>query len=210
MHAAARPRLTLDHLAVAAPTLAAGLAHVRAALGLDLPPGGRHPAMATHNHLMRFALGEYLEVIAPDPAAAAPGRPRWFGLDTCRAPRLAAWIARVDDLDAALAAAPVDLGRPLGMSRGDLTWRIAVPDDGTLPMDGIAPVLIEWPEGPHPSRRMADAGARLLALDLAHPRAADLAPWLAAHLADDRIRLTQGAPALLATIATQAGSFRLG
>ena len=41
----------LDHITVAAHTLEHGLAHIRAALGVELPYGGAHPRMATHNHL---------------------------------------------------------------------------------------------------------------------------------------------------------------
>ena len=37
--------------------------------------------MGTHNRVLGMAGGMYLEVIAIDPDAAAPERPRWFGLD---------------------------------------------------------------------------------------------------------------------------------
>jgi len=63
-------------------------------------------------------------------------------------------VLGVDDLDAALAAARaagVEMGRALDVSRGDLRWRFAVRDDGAIPLDGAAPLLIEWPAGPHPA-----------------------------------------------------------
>src|SRR4051812_15158493 len=71
---------TLDHITVAALTLEQGIAHVRATLGVDVPFGGAHPLMATHNCLMQIGDGVFLEIIAPDPAAT-PQRARWFALD---------------------------------------------------------------------------------------------------------------------------------
>ena len=72
--------MRLDHLAVSAATLAEGTAHVEAALGIVLEPGGRHDRMGTHNRLL--GLGDiYLEVIATDPDAPEPAWPRWFDLD---------------------------------------------------------------------------------------------------------------------------------
>ena len=71
----------LDHIAVVAPDLAAGVAWVREALGVEMPPGGRHPEMGTHNHLVGLGPDVYLEVIAIDQDAAAPRHRRWFGLD---------------------------------------------------------------------------------------------------------------------------------
>ena len=125
----------LDHLAVSAGALAEGVAHVEDALGVRLSTGGQHPAMGTHNRLLR--LGDvYLEVIAIDPFATPPGRPRWFDLNNFTGPpRLTNWIARCADLDAALALAPPGSGTPMALARGDLAWRMAVPDDGRLPLD---------------------------------------------------------------------------
>ncbi|MFE3838617.1 VOC family protein [Pseudogemmobacter sonorensis] len=71
-------RLRLDHIAIAAESLVAGEAFVRAAPGLPLAGGGAHPLTGTHNRLM--GLGDvYLEVIAIDPAAPAPDRTRPAG-----------------------------------------------------------------------------------------------------------------------------------
>ena len=70
----------LDHLAVVAPTLAEGLAHIRERLGLDIPEGGRHREMGTRNHLLRLGDALFLEGIGVDPEAPYPARLRWFGL----------------------------------------------------------------------------------------------------------------------------------
>jgi len=159
--------LRFDHVAVGAPTLAAGADWVAARLGVAPPPGGAHPLMGTHNRLSATGPDSFLELIAVDPAAPPPGRARWFGLDDpatlAGGPRPVGLVLGVDDLDAALAAARaagVEMGRPLDVSRGDLRWRFAVRDDGAIPLDGAAPLLIEWPAGPHPAGRMTDQGLR--------------------------------------------------
>lgn len=52
--------LTLDHLTVIAPTLAEGVSHVQACLGLDVPFGSRHDYMGNHNHRLRLGGAIYL------------------------------------------------------------------------------------------------------------------------------------------------------
>ena len=118
--------LVLDHLAVVAPSLAAGVAHVRESLGLAMGPGGRHPEMGTHNRLLRLGDDVFLEVIAVDPEAAPPPHRRWFGLDDAEAVRadwaagrrLRSFVARTDRLDAALARSAPELGVAMRVSRG--------------------------------------------------------------------------------------------
>lgn len=91
----------LDHITVVAPSLAAGSRLVHQALGIEPGPGRTHPEMGTHNRLLRLGDTVYLEVIAPDPDAPPTSRPRWFGLDhvsPTTTPRLAAWVARTDDI----------------------------------------------------------------------------------------------------------------
>ncbi|MGU3538832.1 VOC family protein [Methylobacterium sp. A54F] len=180
--------LTLDHLAVVAPTLTEGVAHARASLGLDIPEGGRHREMGTRNHLLRLGPALFLEVIAVDPEAPHPGRPRWFGLDDgarVRADweagrRLRAFVARTDDLDGLLARHPGLFGQAERMSRGDLAWRFAVRADGGLPEDGLLPCPMEWGPGGSPARAMPDRGARLLAVRVEHPNPQDAAARYAA------------------------------
>jgi hypothetical protein len=168
--------LRLDHLVIGAATLQAGMAHVRELFGIEMPSGGAHPMMGTHNRLLRIGDGLFLEIIAIDPEAPDPERPRWFALDDpvqrrriAERPRLIAWVAGTRDLDGALAGAPTDLGRAIVARRGALSWRIAIRDDGSLPESGALPVLIEWPEGPHPAEKMTDLGIRLADFSLSHP-----------------------------------------
>ena len=89
--------MELDHLAITCASLPEGAAWAEERLGAPLEPGGRHAHFGTHNRLLSLGPGLYLEVIAPDPEAPAPGRPRWFGLDEAREPTLGNWIVRVPD-----------------------------------------------------------------------------------------------------------------
>ncbi|GAB4268984.1 MAG: hypothetical protein Kow0013_20150 [Pararhodobacter sp.] len=149
--------------------------------------------------------------IAIDPAAPAPGRPRWFDLDRFAGdPALRAWILRCDDLEAALARAPGGSGVPMRFARGDLRWRMAVPGDGVLPFDGVFPALIEWQAGGHPAARLPDRGVRLHALELTHPRPEALRKELARVLDDPRVTLHAGArPGIVAVLQTPGGAVRL-
>lgn len=191
----ARPRAVLDHLVVGAATLAQGVAFIRERCGVDMPSGGKHPRMGTHNRLLRIGEHVFLEVIAIDPEAPLPGEPRWFGLDDPmqqarlrERPSLIAWVAGVPDL-AEMGGAVLPFGTPREMTRGDLRWQIAFPASGEVSA-GVMPALIQWPPGPHPSLGMADVGLRFEALRLRHPEPdrirEELARVGADHLAECR------------------------
>ena len=202
--------LWLDHVAVACTGLETGVTAAENALGVALAPGGEHVAMGTHNRLLSLGAGEYLEVIAINPAAPPPGRPRWFDLDRFAGPpRLASWVCACDDMATALAACPAGVGRPMELARGDLRWQMAVPDDGRLPFDGVFPALIRWDGSAHPAPRLPDHGVRLTGLRLSHPEADALRQTLAALIADPRLVVTQGPPGLSATFSTPQGERRL-
>lgn len=175
--------LNLDHLAVVCRTLEEGTSYVEAVLGVEMSPGGHHPAMGTHNTLLSLGPEAYLEVIAIDPEAPAPGHPRWFNLDRYAGPpRMTHWICATDDLEEALDTAPPGSGEPMELSRGDMAWRMAVPETGVLPFDGAMPALIEWDTEMHPNRLLPDHGLRLARLDVFHPEAdALLAAFPALH-----------------------------
>jgi Glyoxalase-like domain len=196
--------VTFDHIAISAETLGAGVDAVEAALGVPLAGGGQHPHMATHNRLL--GLGDlYLEVIAIDPAARAPDWPRWFDLDHFSGPpRLTNWVARCDDLAAALVLAPPGTGTPIALSRGPYRWQMAVPADGKLPWGGAFPALIQWQGPHHPTQALPDAGIRLTRLEIAHPE--DTALRAALPLSDPRIQIVPGpAKSLRATFSTPHG-----
>lgn len=163
---------TLDHLAIVAPDLDTGCAFVTRVLGVELQPGGVHPRMGTHNRLLRLGPDTYLEVIAIDPTAQRPDRPRWFGMDQLAvdAPaRLATWVARTDDIHGMSEACCAIVGNPEPMTRGELAWQITIPADGSLPLGGSVPTLIQWEQTPHPASAMVDRGCSLVALDVFDP-----------------------------------------
>lgn len=201
------PRLVFDHLALTADSLTEGSRHATAILGVEVPIGGVHPRMGTHNRVMNMGAGEFFEIIAPDPEAARPAHPRWFRLDLPQGrPHIGNWICRCDDLDAVLAGLPPSIGPAIEMTRGTMRWRIAVPDDGGLPFDGGFPTLIEWPQGPLPADAMPDLGCRMQGLTITHPNAGVIADRLAGLLDDPRIRFQPGpALAIRAEIATPDG-----
>jgi hypothetical protein len=156
-----------DHLVVAARTLEEGGAWVEAKLGVAPVAGGKHATMGTHNRVLRIGPREFLEVIAIDPEAPAPPRPRWFDLDSpeMRArleegPALIHWVERTADLEAALRdySEPVEI---LSLSRGPYRWRIGVPSDGRRPGGGSLPTLIQWEGGMHPADALPESGCRL-------------------------------------------------
>ncbi len=109
--------------------------------------------MATHNLLLRLGDAMFLEVIAPNPVVHAPVRPRRFALVSLTPgslPRLSAWVIRTPDINACVAAAAESLGTIVPMCRDELTWHITIPSDGSVPLDGAVPALIQWQTDVHP------------------------------------------------------------
>ena len=183
-----------DHIAVSAENLKDGVEYVEECLGVRIPYGGAHPIMGTHNHLMRLSNDTFLEIIAIDPDAALPERPRWFNLDNFSGdPRLTVWVLGTTDLTEALQSLPLSIGRKTRITRGDLEWHISVPEDGSLPYDGAFPVLIEWPSARvHPASNMADLGCRLDALEITHPEGAYIGDTLSEHFVGDTVTISTG------------------
>jgi hypothetical protein len=203
--------LALDHLVIAARTLAEGVDWCAATLGVHPDDGGRHAFMGTHNRV--FAIGSaafpraYAEIIAIDPDAAAPTRhARWFDLDDAAlqrtlavdGPKLVHWVGRCDDMvatHAALRAGGIDCGEVREAERmtprGLLRWRIGVRADGRRPLGGAAPALIEWGDV-HPTDSMRPSGVALLTMAVAGwpaPLAPLLPPTIERHDRADASRL---------------------
>jgi hypothetical protein len=206
------PVTTLDHIVVTAPNLKSGVEWVRDALDATPEYGGVHSRMGTHNCLLNLNDQTYLEVIAPDPNAPQPKRPRWFELDNLERdspPRVAAWVARTTDIYATVCASSEPLGVIEPMSRGDLNWLITVTQDGALTLGGIAPILIEWHVPAHPSAGMRDSGCRLLRLELQHCERARVDNLLQSLGIENKVDVTplvgEAVPRLAATIRTSSG-----
>jgi hypothetical protein len=167
----------LDHIVIGAATLDEGVAYVRSTLGVTIPPGGKHTKMATHNCVTSLGHDVYLEVIAVDPNAEAPLRPRWYGLDDPfviarlqRQPALLTWVVNSTDIESVVAQNSFPFGAITPMCRGDLEWSITIPADGGLPSAGMLPTLLQWRTDDHPASLMADTGCTLQRLELYHPQ----------------------------------------
>jgi hypothetical protein len=207
----------LDHIVVTAPDLEIGAEWVRDLLGATPEPGGAHPAMGTHNRLLRLGDKAYLEVIAPNPAAPPPQRPRWFELDRVERdspPRLAAWVARTPDIRSAADACSEPLGKVEPMSRGELEWLITIPQGGSLPLGGVAPMLIEWQTRVHPAARLRESGCALLELEGFHPEPERAVRLLRSIGLEGAVRVSAlpagSRPHLLARVRTPGGVRELG
>ena len=170
--------LELDHVVIAARSLDEGVAWCEATLGVTPGPGGRHVFMGTHNRLLRIDSPRfprsYLEIIAIDPQATKPRRPRWFDLDSAASqdallsgPKLWHWVVRTPDLDAACALwlkLGADAGEAVQAQRetahGTLRWRITIRPNGRMLCDGALPTVIEWSDV-HPVDSMLASGVQL-------------------------------------------------
>ena len=202
-----------DHLALAAPDLAAAVAAFAERTGVDPAPGGSHVGFGTANYLVDLGDGGYLEIIGPDVSQPAPPEPRPFGIDGLTQARVVTWAVRTDDLDALVAQARAggyDPGEPRAMSRrtadGDLLeWRLTPPrfDYG----DGLVPFLIDWGNSPHPTTRGLPRTA-LREFRAAHPDPASVRPALAAMRVDLHIDIGEQ-PAIIAVVDGAAGPVRL-
>lgn len=211
------PRSHIDHIAITAPSLEIGIEYVRQTLGVSPEVGGQHPRMGTHNRLLKLGETCYLEVIAVDPNAPGLKRPRWFQLDQpdlSRSVRLATWIARTNNITAAAKASPMPLGAIEPMSRGQLNWLITILPDGSLPLQGIAPTLIQWPAGVHPAAMLPESGCALIRLEGFHPEAEKVLCVLDAIGFEGDFRVFELSPDqkpyLVAHIQTPAGLRQLG
>lgn len=175
--------LELDHLTVVAPTLAEGVDHVRSCLDLDVPPGQRHIYMGTHNCLLRLGETVYLEIVALDPEGQAPPRTRWFGLDDQKSVRadweagcrLRGWVARTNVIDRVLAGRESIFGAKISLPWDSPTFVFAIPEDGSLPLGGAAPSIIDRQGKPRSMDTIVDMGAKLRSFSLEHPDEAAIA-----------------------------------
>ncbi len=190
----------IDHFAIGCSSLAAGVASLKNSLGVEVPQGSKHDMMSTHNCVMQSGNESFLELIAVDPDAPAPGRSRWFTLDDPKTttrlaerPRALCWVVNTDNLDEVVNASPVDLGEIVTFVRGDRSWRLTVPADGHLPENALLPAFIEWSPGPHPSSGQQDLGVILKRVILTHPNPDSLIASLSKLKVDHLAEVIQGA-----------------
>ena len=219
----------VDHLVVAATSLAEGVAWCESTLGITPGPGGKHPLMGTHNRLFKVASVDhpaaYFEIIAINSGANGARvnyAKRWFDLDNpdlqrtlaSTGPRLIHFVANMTQASsgvAQLAKLGIDRGPLLEASRmtpnGQLVWKITVRDDGQRLLHGTLPTLIEW-GAVHPTHSMAASGVTLQALAVCHPQAELLHDAYQA-IGLNSVDVTQGAPNLVATLHTPKDTVQL-
>ncbi|MEL6127860.1 MAG: VOC family protein, partial [Pseudomonadota bacterium] len=168
--------LSLDHLTIIAPTLREGVEHVRDCLGIDVPFGTRHLYMGTHNHRLQLGDGVYLEIVALDPDGVDPGRARWFGVDDAEQVRsdweqnrrLRGWVAATTSIDGSVRQRS-EFGDAVELPFDRPEFAFSIPADGSLPMGGVLPSLIDHRGDPTQMSGIPDAGARLMSFSLEHP-----------------------------------------
>ncbi|MGH7276178.1 MAG: VOC family protein [Candidatus Rokuibacteriota bacterium] len=132
----------IDHLVIAVPDLEAAKKSY-AALGFTVVPGGRHP-VGTHNALIAFTDGSYIELIAF--YEANPSHKWWTPLQ--KGGGLVDFCMQTDDLQGdtrafRTAGVAIDDPSPLSRVRPDgyqLTWVLSIPREGHR---GVAPFLIQ-------------------------------------------------------------------
>ncbi len=192
--------LKLDHLTVIAPTLAEGVLHVKSCLGLDVPFGTRHDYMGSHNHRLQLGNSVYLEIVALDLAGIAPDRARWFGLDNqeqVRADwdasrRLRGWVANTDAMDAVVSTHGSIFGDKVPLPAVDPTFAFTIPKDGSLPLDGAAPSIIDHRGDTGFIASIPDLGARLQSFTLEHPDPSGIAAFYRELAIENPPPVTQG------------------
>lgn len=165
--------MKIDHITFVAKTLAQAQVYALDIFGVELPMGGRHPVMGTHNLLTRIAPDIFLEFIAIDPEAIPPKQKRWFALDRLKEagvldvqPRLYSWVASLPELEAKVSR--FTEMETLSITRAELRWNFCLRKDREAEAAGVFPALIEW-VGSSPGSRMQDVGISLASFKLSHP-----------------------------------------
>ena len=190
-------RTKIDHLVIGAETLTQGAEYVKENLGVDIPFGGHHMKMGTHNHLMQLGDNIFLEVIAIKPDIEPPDRPRWYGLDDpfirqhiAVQPTLLTWVVNTKNIKKLLQHAAFSLGTPELISRGDISWRFGLPMDGRLIAGGMLPYAIEWHTKKHPSKNMASLNCQFQYLEIFHPHLSWLQSMLKSIGVLDQVKIS--------------------
>ena len=210
----------IDHLVIGAATLTQGVSYVKDHLGVDMPYGGVHTKMGTHNHLMRIGNDAFLEIIAVNHDIEAPNRPRWYGLDDPFIrqqieihPSLLTWVVNTRNIKNLIRQSTFSLGKAELISRGNLSWYFGLPDDGRLLAGGMLPYAIEWQTDKHPSANMADLGCSFYNLEIYHSNPRWLQSALSSVGALDLVKIkalpNTEAPYMIAYINTPYGIKKL-
>jgi hypothetical protein len=206
----------IDHLVYAVPDLEAASEELASSWGVRPAFGGVHKARGTHNALLSFGGGAYLEIIAPDPGQSVAPSVMPFGLLGNSPAHLRTFAIKAPGIDAVVEQARqrgFDPGPAQAMSRdlpgggGTLRWRLTRQDKAAYSGDGLIPFLIDWGDAAHPSQA-SPGGCSLVSLRAAHPDPGPIRKAYEALGLD--IAVAEGPqPSLIATISTPNGEREL-
>lgn len=168
--------LAMDHIVIAVADLQTA-ARDYAALGFTVAPGGEHAGGVSHNALVIFEDGVYLELIAFK--KPVPGW-RWQEVFEHAGEGLVDYALCPSDIDATLATlpdawdAPVD-GARLRPDGERLAWRLAHPRTHDLPFlcADVTPRALRVPEGPHRRHPNGATGVAEVTLAVANVEATE-------------------------------------
>lgn len=207
----------IDHLVYAVPDLDDGAAEIAELTGAAAVAGGSHPGAGTRNALLSFDDHTYFEIISIDPDQAEPSRPRPFGVDPSKPPRLASFAIHptgdetIEDVAERIASLGLPVGPVVAMSRQrpdgvELHWRLTLNREiDPSPEAGVVPFVIDWGVTRTPAASAPPMG-RLAELRITHPDAAvvDALRSLDLELHDGEVTFAVGPAFLVAVIETSA------
>ncbi|WP_191602121.1 VOC family protein [Marinomonas algicola] len=204
----------IDHIVIGADTLEQGMESLHKTLGVTLPKASKHDAMGTHNCVAPVGNESFIEILSIDPEAPTPNRARWFNMDNPevqaqfkKQPMAYHWVVGTNDLDAVIANSPIEMGEIVTFTRGERSWRLNIPKDGSLAEAGLIPTFIEWSPGAHPSTNMSDLGLTLKTVILTHPDPEKLHHLLDALGVDHLATIEKGEqPSIAFQIQNQSGT----
>ena len=206
----------IDHFVVGANNLISGTSILESKLSTTFSPGGEHQIMGTHNNLLKLQSNIYLEIIANNPNVDNPSHPRWFSLDEERtkekiqnSPRSLCWVLAVNNIENSIKKCGYNPGSILQISRGELTWKITVPSNGMLIDNGVFPVLIEWQNDQHPSKKIINSNVSINMLSLFHPEPNKIKEIISNLIESDFIHILKGVPRIEFTLNTPNGKFMI-
>jgi len=189
----------IDHIVIGTSNLISGSVELETKLNHKLSPGGEHKVMGTHNNLLKLQSDIYLEIIANNPNADKPSRPRWFSLDDNNilekiknAPRALCWVLKVENIEDTVKNCGYNPGEILKLSRDAMNWKVTVPSDGKLIENGILPILIEWNKNQHPSKKLSNSKVSLNKLCLYHPEPKKINNLMSNLIESDLISISEG------------------
>lgn len=148
--------LVIDHLMWIVPDLDQGVAELERLSGFTARAGGAHAGRGTRNALLSFEGGQYLEILAPDPAQAVENA-QTAALRSLTAPRLSTFCCRgvpLPEVAQRAQAAGLQTSGPLDYERRRpdgvlLRWQLLFLEGHAF--GPLLPFFIDWGDAPHPA-----------------------------------------------------------